>query len=350
MRSRRAICVLGLAMGALLVPARARGEKSADAARAEALFAEGRKLMAAHDFASACVKFADSQRLDPAPGTALNLATCYERAGKLASAWAAFKTAEASAENAGQRGRAAAAKKEATALEAKLSRLTILVPFSARVTGLEVRCDQEIVHEGEWGVAVPRDGGAHEIEASAPGKRAWNSHIDLKDSRQTLEVSVPPLEDEPTPAPIASSAPSPPAGSEGPAPAPAAGGQAATEPPERRGRTQRTIALGVGGLGVAGLAFGVVAGIEAMSSYSDARSACGQSVPQCSAGSAASAFGLHDRTITWATASTIGLAAGGAVLAAGAVLFFTAPKGEAGPAVGIAPTSQGATVSLRGAF
>jgi hypothetical protein len=347
MRSRGGGWALGFAMCALLIPAVARGEKSGDAARAEALFAEGRKLMAAHDYAAACVKFADSQALDPAPGTALNLATCYERAGKLASAWAAFKTAQASAESAGQRGRAAMAKKEATALEAQISRLTILVPSSSRVQGLEVRCDQEIVHEGEWGVAVPRDGGDHEIEAHAPRKKAWTSRVELKDRGQTLQVQVPPLEDEPAPAAGGSTAP-PPVGSESAATTSIPGMPATTEPPEHRGRPQRLIALGVGGLGVAGIAFGAIAGLEAMSTYADAKNACGSTIPQCNAGSPA--FGLHDRTITWTTASTIGFAAGGAVLAAGAVLFFTAPKDEAGPTMGVAPTTQGATVSLRGTF
>ena len=96
---RRAVLLLsGLALGALLVPEIARGEGGVDAARAEELFAEGRRLMAAKDYAAACPKFARSQALDPAPGTALNLATCYERAGKLASASVAFKIAQAFAE------------------------------------------------------------------------------------------------------------------------------------------------------------------------------------------------------------------------------------------------------------
>src|SRR5882757_7808503 len=55
------------------------GEKGPDAVRAEALFDEGRRLMTAGDFTAACPKFASSQALDPAIGTALNLANCYEK-------------------------------------------------------------------------------------------------------------------------------------------------------------------------------------------------------------------------------------------------------------------------------
>jgi hypothetical protein len=338
---KRLVSASGLVLGALLIPTAAYGQRSADAARAEALFAEGRRLMAGRDYAAACPKFADSQALDPAPGTALNLATCYERAGKLASAWATFKTAQASAESAGQRDRAAAAKKKVANLEPRLSRLTIVVAPASRATELEVRCDQEPVRQGEWGVSVPRDGGGHDVEARAPGKKTWTSHVDLKDSGQSLEVQVPALEDAPAPVASASSA-SPAAGSE--TPPPAQGSHVLTEERGDRGRAQRVVGLGVGGLGIAGLALGAIAGFEASSSYSNAKNACGPSAPQCSAGSPA--FGQRDVAVTWATASTIGFAAGGAVLVAGAVLFFTAPKGDSGPSVGVSP----AGVSLQGTF
>src|SRR5262249_55537702 len=49
-----------------------------DPAAAEALFRQGRQAMEAKDFATACPKFAESQRLDPAVGTLMNWATCEE--------------------------------------------------------------------------------------------------------------------------------------------------------------------------------------------------------------------------------------------------------------------------------
>ena len=68
-RGRRRL-VAGLAlMAALVVPSLAL----ADVAAAEALYREGRALMEKGDLDAACPKLAESQRLDPSSGTALNL-------------------------------------------------------------------------------------------------------------------------------------------------------------------------------------------------------------------------------------------------------------------------------------
>jgi hypothetical protein len=61
------------------------------------------------------------------------------------------------------------------------------------------------------------------------------------------------------------------------------------------------------------------------------------------------AFAQRDSAVTWATVSTVTFVAGGALLAAGAVLYFTAPKG-AGPSVGVAPAPGGGMVSLAQTF
>lgn len=66
----------------------ASADETPDAVRAAALFAEGRRLMAAEDYAAACPKLAESQALAPAADTALDLGMCYEKASQ-----AAFKAA-----------------------------------------------------------------------------------------------------------------------------------------------------------------------------------------------------------------------------------------------------------------
>src|SRR5262244_1618441 len=76
----------------LLTPTRSYAQ-ARDPVAAEQLFIEGRAAAARGDYATACPKFAESQHLEPATGTLLNLADCEERLGKLASAWQHFREA-----------------------------------------------------------------------------------------------------------------------------------------------------------------------------------------------------------------------------------------------------------------
>jgi hypothetical protein len=62
----------------------ASADDAPDAVRAATLFAEGRQLMAAQDYAAACPKLAESQALDPAADTALDLGICYQKASEQA--------------------------------------------------------------------------------------------------------------------------------------------------------------------------------------------------------------------------------------------------------------------------
>src|SRR5258705_4587415 len=58
---------------------------------ARQLFEQGRSLAKVNKWAEACPKFEASLRYDATLGTRLNLATCYEKLGKLASAWGLFR-------------------------------------------------------------------------------------------------------------------------------------------------------------------------------------------------------------------------------------------------------------------
>src|SRR5262245_19310646 len=59
----------------------------------EVLFREGRAAMQEKNYERACAKFAESQRKEPAPGTALNLGDCEEQRGHLIAATEAFTLA-----------------------------------------------------------------------------------------------------------------------------------------------------------------------------------------------------------------------------------------------------------------
>ena len=62
--------------------------------------------MQAGRFAEACPKFEESMRLDPAIGTLLNLARCYESMGDVPAACQRYAQAEALANAEGQTARA----------------------------------------------------------------------------------------------------------------------------------------------------------------------------------------------------------------------------------------------------
>jgi hypothetical protein len=106
--------------------------------------------------------------------------------------------------------------------------------------------------------------------------------------------------------------------------------------------TQRTLAVIGGGLGVVGLGLGTSWGLYAISAQNQEKSNCSSS----SCGNARQASVDYDTARNDATASTVAFAAGGAFLAAGAVLFFTAPSVQVTPAVG----SRGGGVVLGGSF
>src|SRR5258707_11130936 len=109
-----------------LVPLPAQGQSAGDKATSEALFGDGRRLMSQGNYAQACPKFEASLKLDPGVGAMLNLADCYEKNGQTASAWAEFREASSAARAAGSRDREELSRQRASALEPKLSRLTIV--------------------------------------------------------------------------------------------------------------------------------------------------------------------------------------------------------------------------------
>src|SRR5258708_5695247 len=153
-RAASAAAVIGFVAGA---PARAHAQSSSGQAAAEALFKQGRDLMATGRYAEACPKLVESQRLDPAPGTLLNLASCYERGGQLASAWVTYKEAASLAQNADQQERAGLARRKAPELEPTLPTLTIAVPAAADRPDLHVKPDDEAIGRPACADAIPVD-------------------------------------------------------------------------------------------------------------------------------------------------------------------------------------------------
>jgi serine/threonine-protein kinase len=278
---------------------------------AEALFEQGRSLMTDGKFADACPKFADSQRLDPSPGTLLNLANCYEKLGRTATAWATYREAASAANAQGRADYVASAQRHADTLAPRLAKLTTTV--SQPADGLQVRRDGVEVAHAEWGVPIPIDAGSHTIEASAPGHKPWSQAVDVPQDGAQVSVAVPPLEAAPMPAtpppgPATAGQPLP------PAPAPAAD--------TSTGSGQRIAGIVVGGVGIVGLGLSGLFAALAKGKYNDSLGNCPTSANVCTQ------TGVNQRNdaLTDGNVATVAFGVGAAALVGGAVLWFTAPS------------------------
>jgi serine/threonine-protein kinase len=322
---------------------------SADKAMATQLFDDADKDMSRSNYAAACSKYGESQRLDPQLGTLLHLADCYEKAGKTASAWATFKDAIeiAARKNAAgaNESREKIARSRAAALEARLSKLTLLVA-GGDAAGLEVQQDGQLVGRATWGSALPVDPGSHTLVAKAPGKKTWTKTVEVGANGAKIEVAVPALE----PDVAARATPSSPPAADAATPALRAG---SPEAPSTGGSSQRAVGYAIGGAGVVGVAIGTAFFLKRGSTVSERDGLCPGDVCK-DAAEASRVADLTDQAKHEATASIIAFASGGVALVAGGVLLLTATSTESakpGAALRILPwasaTSAGAAMTGR---
>jgi len=153
-------------LGALLLTAAAHAEPL-DPAAAEELFVEGRAAMDRGDFTTACRRFEESERLDPAAGTLINWAECLNREGKPASSRLKWREAlDALSPNDERR---TAAAERIAALESSVPRLEIRMDPAAPLSSM-VKRDGIAVDPVTFGLAIPVDPGAHRIDVTAPGR------------------------------------------------------------------------------------------------------------------------------------------------------------------------------------
>jgi hypothetical protein len=322
----RVAFAVAIACSGPALPRRAQAQDTE--ATATALFDDGRKLMTQHRYAEACPKLAQSERLAPSGGTLINLAECYEHTGQTASAWAAWKDAAARANAAGKASAEKSALLRAAAVEPTLSKLTITVATDSDVAGLQVRRDGVPVGHSDLGAALPVDPGTHVVEASAPKKKAWSGKVEVAAKQTDARVTVS-LIDEVEAAP-----PPPAASAQMSAPM-----QASLPPAETSaGSTQKTVAIVIGGVGVAGLAIGTVFGLQAKSKNDEALQS-----QNCRTSKLCSPTGLSltDDAKGAATASTIAFAIGGAAVATGAILWLTAPHASRATGLRATPVIAG---------
>jgi hypothetical protein len=248
--------------------------------------------------AEACQKFAESQRLDPSPGTLLNLARCHTQQGKTASAWAEFLAAKRTAQAAQRSDLADEAQRQADALVARLSYLTIAA--SEKVTGLVVTRNGETLEASALGSKLPVDPGRYTVRASAPDRVDWSGEVTVEGGGAAETLVIPPLKPAEAGALPNSATPT------------------ATSTPERAASRPPVLGYVVGGVGIVATGVGLTFGALASSKYGDAKDAC-PTFNDCSP----TAMDTRKTASTFATIATVGVSAGLVGIAAGVVLMLT---------------------------
>lgn len=343
--------------------ARAQSDAQQKAA-AEALFEEGKQLLSQGQYESACHRFEQSEDIDRGVGTLLYLADCYEKSGKLASAWAIFREASSAASAQGQGERARMADERARKLAPSLSKLVVLVPQEDRIAGVEILLDGKPLSAALYGVPFPIDAGPRELTARAPGRAPWSSIVDIKpNDYRSQQVPVLGSDVAPMPAPVPMPVPAPASVPAAPADVPATVAPELTrEPPAVMNaqphaaparpapRIDHSLSYIVGGAGVVGIGLGIGFGVRAADKDSASK-------PACPSGCVTRAAAEQNRSArTSAVIANVSYGLGAAALVTGVVLYFTtgsnAESNHTATGLALAPSvgADSSGLSLSGRF
>jgi hypothetical protein len=342
--------VLGVLMGmsAVLRSAHAQsGDVNGDLnAIAEQLYEEGRELTKASRWAEACARFEESLKYDSQPGTKLNLAWCYEHIDKLASAWILYRESIELATKTNDAKRRTFAEQQAAALKPRLAKFAIMSPANTR-TGLVVKRDGTQIEASTLRTALIDDAGPHVITASAPGFEAFTRTVMFVNGK-TETLTIPDLQpataspqapDSAQPrakhAPTTTLAAVPPRGQHD---------VAISEPVRAPWPLRKYVGVGAGIAGVATAGVGFVFGVKARSDDSDAKRLCPQLVCNMDNSDRGKQL-LHDAHSN-ATTATVLVAAGGAAIIAGGIVFLTAPSPREHARAQIVPVAHDRSAGL----
>jgi tetratricopeptide (TPR) repeat protein len=326
-----------LAIGTLLVAfgmTSLAGAAPGAADGAEEAFQKGRALLAEGRYPEACNSFTESQRRDPASGTLLALAYCQELSGLLASAWTNYRAAAELAQREGQVERHNAAAGQFEVLSDRLSFLTVVVPPRlAKEPGLKVTKDGVALPPGQFGTAIPVDGGTYRIEASLPERGSWSATVSINSERdkKTLVVELVPAttttvhSTQPAAAPVSS---------------------ATTDEPSGLS-TIEYAAIGTGVASVLSLGLGVGFALSA-----NAKNNASNRDGHCNAtGCDAEGMELRNDALNAATISTWSFVVGGAFAATSVGLYLGSKSGKkAATRLDVTANHQLARLSVTGEF
>lgn len=158
--------------------------------RADKLFEDGRRYLEAKEYALACTAFEQSQVSDPAIGTQLNIALCYEEWGKPTAAYRAYLEAERLAKDK-KDDRARGARLKVDQLAPKVPHLQVEIPGDADIATVFMLDGNEI-DKAKLQDDLLVEPGKHVIVARVPGKPAKETVIDLREGeRKKITIDVP---------------------------------------------------------------------------------------------------------------------------------------------------------------
>lgn len=256
--------------------------------------------MEAGDIKTACERFEESQRMDPAPGTLLNLADCEERAGRMVLAAEHYKVAASGFGKSDPR--RAFALEKSTATAARVAKVTFKIDSALPADA--------VVHVGDtvlrkFGEELAFDPGPLNLTVEAKGHEPKTTRLELEPGKK-MDVTVEVGPEVKTTV---------------------ENGKVVVVRVESKGASkagspQRTIGLvGMIAGGVA-LAAGSALGLYALDRGAVYGSHCNRTTNACDADGVDAAS-----SVSWlAPVSTILMIGGGAIGATGIVLFLTAPK------------------------
>ncbi len=242
--------ILSIALGLALL-AGSTGARAAGGEDPEKLFADATALMEKENYAEALPKLETAQKLDPGIGTQFNLAVCYEKLGRLGSAWRNYTAVVQLAHVSGKKAREDAAKEKLAALAPRAPKLAIRAQPQDKADVI-VRVDGVILAKEDL-TGYPVDPGEHRIEASASSKKPWALAIPTPPDGTTKDIEIPLLEV-------------------------VKGETKVVTVTHETTNGRRTLGFVLGGVGVAGIAAGAVTGILLLGAKSTADDHC---KPRC---------------------------------------------------------------------
>ncbi len=168
--------------------------------RADALFEDGRRYLEKKEYALACTAFEQSHAADPAIGTMLNIALCYEQWGKTASSYRAYLESVRLAKDKKDE-REKGAQDKVDELAPRVPHLQVDIPPTTETSVVYLLDGKEITRDKLEGDLL-LDPGSHDLEVRVPGREPRKKVVELLNGerkRVSLELPKAPVKEVITP-------------------------------------------------------------------------------------------------------------------------------------------------------